>query len=97
MLAGQRHQITVDEGIDAFLLVLYIESTEPEFHVRERGNPFLLQSRDSVPGSVIPVGSERRKAASLRSQLHQEVVDPEPSKWIDFRSLVPQQSLPASA
>ncbi|MEO6089353.1 MAG: hypothetical protein ABIQ18_40200 [Umezawaea sp.] len=68
----QRDHVTVDEGIDALLLVLAVEPPQAELHVVEPGNGSLLGRADAIASRVVPVGAQHR-----RSQTHADV-EPDP-------------------
>ena len=68
-LMGQRHEISVDEGIHPFLLASQIDAAQAQLHVGQCGDRLVGIGPDTVPGTVVPVGAQRPEPAPLVRQL----------------------------
>jgi hypothetical protein len=65
---GERHEISVDQGIDALLLVSGVEATKAQFEIGELSNIEMVLGRNSVTGSVVPISSKQWKPTVVRDK-----------------------------
>ena len=56
-LARQRHEVSIDEGIHAFLLALLVDSPQSELEVGQCGNLLVGGGSYAVSSAVIPVAA----------------------------------------